>query len=145
MDIRAYEPKDRDGCLAVFDSLEGPYFFTPEGREEFAAFLDRAESPYLVLEHDGCIVGCGGYHAEPGAAIAALHWGMIARGAQRQGLGRYLLLYRMKEIGRVPGVQMVNLGTTAGAAPFFEKFAFRKVKEDDAGLVTMRMKLQVCP
>ena len=145
MDIRAYEPKDRDGCLAVFDSLEGPYFFTPEGREEFAAFLDRAESPYLVLEHDGRIVGCGGYHAEPGAMTAALRWGMIARDAQRQGLGRYLLLYRMKEIGRVPGVQMVNLGATAADVPFYEKFAFRAIQHGESGLVTMRMKLQVCP
>ena len=130
--------------LAVFDSNIGAGFFAPDERAAFAAFLDNPKSVYLVMEHDGRLVGCGGYRAESGNPLAGLAWGMIHRQFHRQGLGRYLLLYRMKEIGRVPGVQMVELRTTPEVAPFFEKYAFRVVGAADGGIVEMRMKLQVC-
>jgi N-acetylglutamate synthase-like GNAT family acetyltransferase len=146
MDVRAYLPEDREACLAVFDSNVAPGFFTPAERAGFARFLDQPVGAYLVLEHEGRIIGCGGYRAEAGHPVAGLSWGMIQRDLHRQGLGRYLLLYRMKEIGRVPGVTTVELRTTPEVAPFFEKYAFRVVgtAADGAGLVEMRMKLQVC-
>ncbi len=138
MEIRPYTLEDREACLSVFDSLG-----EPSRRPEFAAFLEKAPAVYLVLEHDGRLIGCGGFRAEAGHAIAHLEWGMIQRDLQRQGLGRYLLLYRLKEIGRVAGVQHVELTAPPGIAPFFEKYAFR-VAGEDSGLVCMRMKLQVC-
>ena len=138
MEIRPYKIEDREACLSVFDSLG-----EPSRRPEFAAFLEKLPAVYLVLEHDDRLIGCGGFRAEAGQPVAHLDWGMIQRDLQRQGLGRYLLLYRLKEIGRVAGVQHVELIAPAGAAPFFEKYAFR-VAGEDSGLVTMRMKLQVC-
>jgi N-acetylglutamate synthase-like GNAT family acetyltransferase len=144
MDIRIYHAQDREACLAVFDSNVGSGFFAPDERTAFAEFLDNPKGTYLVMEHDSRLVGCGGYSAEAGAPVAGLTWGMIHRELHRQGLGRYLLLYRMKEIGRVPGVQTVQLRTTTEVAPFFEKYAFRVVGTAEGGLVEMRMKLQVC-
>ena len=138
MEIRPYKLEDREACLSVFDSLGEPSRWP-----EFAAFLEKPPAVYLVLEHDGRLIGCGGFHAEAGHAVARLEWGMIQRDLQRQGLGRYLLLYRLKEIGRVAGVQHVELTAPPGIAPFFEKYAFR-VAGEDSGLVCMRMKLQVC-
>ncbi len=121
----------RDG-----DGADHPY-------HENALDLEKAPAVYLVLEHDGRLIGCGGFRAEAGQPVARLEWGMIQRDLQRQGLGRYLLLYRLKEIGRVAGVQHVELTAPPGIAPFFEKYAFR-VAGEDSGLVCMRMKLQVC-
>ena len=138
MEIRPYKIEDREACLSVFDSLG-----QPARRSEFAGFLDNPSAVYLALEHDGRLIGCGGFRAEAGQSVAHLEWGMIQRDLQRQGLGRYLLLYRLKEIGRVAGVQHVELNTPPASAPFFEKYAFR-VAGEDSGLLTMRMKLQVC-
>ena len=139
MEIRPYKIEDREACLSIFDSLGQP----PALRSEFASFLDNPSAVYLALEHDGRLIGCGGVRAEAGQSVAHLEWGMIHRDLQRQGLGRYLLLYRLKEIGRVAGVQHVELKTPPASAPFFEKYAFRLAGED-SGLLTMRMKLQVC-
>jgi N-acetylglutamate synthase-like GNAT family acetyltransferase len=147
MEVRPYLASDRDDCLAVFDSNAARGFFGPAARGAFEVFLENPAGPYLVLEHDGRIVGCGGYRVDPDQPAAVLSWGMIHYDLHRNGLGRYLLLYRLKEIGRAPFVQFVVLETPPQAAPFFEKFAFRPVEsqETDAGLVRMRMKLKVCP
>ena len=146
MDVRAFVPEDREACLGVFGSNVTPGFFAQSERAGFEAFLDQPACRYLVLEHDGRLIGCGGYRAEAGNPVAGLTWGLIHRDLHRQGLGRYLLLYRLKEIGRVPGIQMVELRTTPGVVPFFEKYAFRVVgpAAGDSGLVPMRMKMQVC-
>ncbi len=145
MDIRPYTSADREGCLAIFDSnLEAP-FIAPEHREAYAGFLDRGLGQYFVMEHEGRLVGCGGHDATAGVMIANLHWAMIARGMQRQGLGRYLLLYNVKAIARVPGVKFLVSVNPPTTAPFFEKYGFRAERQMDNGLVAMRMKLEVCP
>ena len=78
-------------------------------------------------------------------------WGMVGREWHRNGLGRLLLLYRVREIGKVGGVQRVSLDTSQHSAPFFEKQGFKVARvEKDAyapGLdrIEMSMKLTVCP
>lgn len=120
MDARPYEPRDRAACLVVLLSLPAP----PE-LPLFEAWLDHAGCPYFVLEHDGAIVGCGGYSLTPDRTLAELQWGMIAPAFQRQGLGRFLLLYRIREIGKIGTVNLVTVHPPAHAAGFYEKQAFR--------------------
>ncbi len=116
MDIRAYVPADREGCLAVFDSN------ALGDRESFTAFLDV--EPMYVAEHDGIIVGCGGFVIQGEAA--ELRWGMVGRQWQRQGVGRFLLFYRLREITKNAAVQTVFLDTPQAAAPFFLSQGFRE-------------------
>ena len=97
MDVRPYLPVDRDLCLAVFDS-NTPDFFESHSRRDFEKFLDCPGGPYFVMEHDGAIIGCGGYSVEDEKAPARLVWGMVRRDWRRQGLGRFLLLFRLREI-----------------------------------------------
>ena len=151
MDIRPYTVADRAACLAVFDS-NTPEFFRPEERPQLEAFLDEPRAAYFVIEHEGSIVGCGGhYRMETGPAQARLVWGMVRRDRQRQGLGRFLLLYRIREITRMGGVQMVGLETSQHAAPFFQRQGFKvaSVEKDGYGSGTdrlaMAMRLVVCP
>ncbi len=149
MDIRPFAPTDRDACLAVFDSnadvLHAPH------RAEFASFLANLEGTYLVMEHDDSVVGCGGYSLEPEHASATIRWPMIRRDSQKLGLGRFLLLYCIREVSKLDSAQLVFLAAPSNTAPFFEKQGFKPaglVRDGFApGIdrVDLRMKLAVCP
>ena len=134
----------------VFDS-NTPQYFDPVERKEFEKFLDQPDGVYFVMEHDGAIVGCGGYAAEAQNGLASLVWGLVRSDSHKLGLGRFLLMYRLREIGKLDGIRMVRLDTSQRAAPFFEKQGFKVVgivKVGYApGLDRMEMvkKLTVCP
>jgi ribosomal protein S18 acetylase RimI-like enzyme len=150
MDVRAYSPADRAACLAVFDS-NTPRFFGPAERPDFETFLNGPDGPYFVLEHDGAVAGCGGYAIAEDPSLASLVWGMVRADLHNLGIGRFLLLFRLREITKAGGAQLVRLGTSQHAAPFFEKQGFKVtgIRKDGyaSGMdrVEMMMKLSVCP
>ena len=137
MEIRPYQPADAAGCRAVLDSHAAP----EAERSAFAAFLEAPAGAYFVMEHDGRVVGCGGFAVDP--PEARLMWGMVHRDLQRHGLGRFLLLYRLKEIGKTPGVVAVRVPAPEASAGFFVKQGF-KASATAPGRVELTMKLQVC-
>jgi N-acetylglutamate synthase-like GNAT family acetyltransferase len=150
MDVRPYSPADHAACLAVFDS-NTPRFFDPAERRKFETFLDAPFCSYFVMEHDGAIVGCGGYAIEQDTAMASLIWGMVRNDLHRRGLGRFLVMFRLKEITKANGAQIVRLSTSQHTAPFFAKQGFKVAGIEKDGYasgmdrVEMRMKLSVCP
>jgi len=140
MEPRVYSRSDRDACLAVFDSNALP------AREEFEQFLDAGDlSNFTVLEHDGSIVGCGGFVLRGNVAI--LLNGIIRKDMQRMGLGRFLLMYRLRQISRAPGqFDGVNVEVLPQWAAFYEKQGFkRRQQQDTSGPAQLFMKLTVCP
>jgi Acetyltransferase (GNAT) domain len=154
MDLRPYLYADRAACLGIFES-NAPEYFDPAERIGFEAFLDNPDCPYFVMEHEvsdkAAIVGCGGYALAQQDGLASMVWGMIRRDSHKLGLGRFLLLYRLREIGKAGGIQMVRLDTSQKAEPFFRKQGFKatRVIKDSYGpgldRVEMIMKLTVCP
>jgi len=150
MDVRPYVAADREACLAVFDS-NVPDFFRAGERVEFEKFLDTPKCAYFVMDLDDGIAGCGGYYVTEEKIVARMVWGMVRRELHRKGLGRFLLLYRLHEVGAAGTVQLVQLDTSQKAAPFFASQGFKltNVIKDGygAGLdrVRMTMKLAVCP
>jgi hypothetical protein len=90
-------------------------------------------------------VACGGYAIrDAGSTDARLTWGMVGRQWQRQGLGRYLLMYRMREMGRTSSnIQTVTLETSPQSAPFFTSQGFRTVDVRNDGGETGRDKVQM--
>lgn len=138
MEIRPYAPADADACLTVYDS----YAPEPGERAAFAAFLAAPAGAYLVMEHEDRILGCGGFTVAP--PEARLTWGMVHREAARQGLGRFLLLYRLKEIGKSAGVLFAGVSVPREFAGFFARQGFKELPAPP-GRVEMQRKLQVCP
>jgi acetyltransferase (GNAT) family protein len=138
MDVRAYSPADRAACLAVFDS-NTPRFFDLAERRDFETFLDAVDCSYFVMEHDGAIAGCGGYAIAVDTSLASLVGGMVRADLHKLGLGRFLLLYRLREITKAGGVQLVRLGTG---------FKATGIRKDGyaSGMdrIEMMMKLTVC-
>jgi N-acetylglutamate synthase-like GNAT family acetyltransferase len=149
MEIRAYRAEDRDGCLAVFDS-NVPDFFAEAERGEFAAFLEKNAWPYVVMEHEGAVVGCGGWVPEGDGRTMSMTWGMVRGGMHGLGLGRLLLLHRLREITKAGGCERVRLATSQRTAGFFAKQGFKVVDAVKDGFapgidrVEMAMKLEVC-
>jgi N-acetylglutamate synthase-like GNAT family acetyltransferase len=90
-----------------------------------------------VLEHEGAIVGCGGYAlSPPSARLVGIS---IRPDARRQGLGRYLLMYCLREIGKAGGIDVVTVEAPPESAGFLESQGFRP-----AGSATYIKKLTVC-
>jgi N-acetylglutamate synthase-like GNAT family acetyltransferase len=139
MDLRPYVPADRETCLQIYDSNSLPV----AGRAEFVSFLEGLPAQFLVMEHDSAVIGCGGYQIDAEAALASLVWGMVRRDSQRMGLGRYLLMYRLREIGKVGGIERVRLETLREYAAFFEGQGFKVVGTGDSR-VEMVKRLTVC-
>ncbi len=102
------------------------------------------------MEHEGAIVGCGGYLVRAEHHLARLVWGMIRADLHGHGLGRFLLLFRLREIGKLEHIQLVGLETSTNVALFFEKQGFRVVAVVQDGSaprmdrVEMVKKLTVC-
>jgi N-acetylglutamate synthase-like GNAT family acetyltransferase len=149
MEVRPYSPADKTACLAVFDS-NTPRFFDPTERAGFETFLTAPFSPYFVMEHEGAIVGCGGYAIENDNLLASLVWGMVRNDLHKRGLGRFLVMFRLREITKANGANLVRLATSQHTASFFEKQGFKVVNIEKDGYapgmdrVEMRMKLSVC-
>lgn len=140
MEIRPFDAasgKDLAGCLAVLDSNAND----AAARQEFEQFLGSLSEAggvrYFVMEHAGEIIGCGGFTVR--GEVAQLERGMIRKDLQRQGLGRFLLLFRLKEIGRQPGILFVEAAVPGQLSRFYERNGLKPV-----GNGAHRMKLQVC-
>lgn len=123
MYVRDFTPRDRDGCLAIFDGNTPP-FFAPDVRAEFAAFLEECNEPYFVVEHADVIEGCGGFFVIPNTPVAVLSWGMVDRSRHRQGIGSLLLFARLQRLCQDPGVTVVKLQTSQYSRGFFERAGF---------------------
>jgi hypothetical protein len=65
---------------------------------------------------------------------------MIRRDFQKLGLGRFLLMYRLRKL---EGVPTVRLTAPPNAVPFFEKQGFRIGGESPKG-IEMVKKMNVC-
>jgi N-acetylglutamate synthase-like GNAT family acetyltransferase len=137
MEIRQYREADREECLRVFDSIAAA-----EDRGQFCAYLGGGPAQFYVAEHNGAIVGCGGFEAN--GREARLVWGMVHGRWQRQGLGRFLLFYRMREITRAGAVDAVFARVPAAVAGFFAGQGFREIGPAEGG-VEMVKRLVVCP
>jgi GNAT superfamily N-acetyltransferase len=152
MEIREYTRKDRLACLRVLDS-NIPGFFKPEARDDFTDYLDELGSPghtFFVLEnHAKHLIACGGVYIFPGAVLASLNWGMVARAYHRTGIGSALLEYRLNWLRETAIVRNVMLNTPQRASGFFEQFGFTFETSienpDGTGLQHLEMRLKLYP
>jgi predicted GNAT family N-acyltransferase len=135
--LRPYSLRDLAACLAIFDG-NAPRFFAPGERADFAGFLEalpHADQPYLVLERDGQVIGCGGLSIEPEKRQASLSWGMVARPHHGTGLGARLTAGRLALARATPGIDAVVIETSQHTQGFYARlgFAVRQVTPDGFG------------
>ena len=124
MRLRDYQPADREACLALFEG-NVPDYFAPTERADFEAFLDAIAFPYLVIEDEDGLVGCGGWarrSSDPG--VVDFCWGMVRRDRHKSGLGRRLLEARLAQARAAGDVRSVMLQTTQHSEGFFARYGF---------------------
>ena len=129
-EMKSYRAGNRADCLAIFDG-NLPKFFAPEERAEFSAFLDLVEvggHPYLVAHQGGALVACGGLWIDAPKRQARLAWGMVAREAHGQGIGRALTRARLQMAVSTPNIDSIGLETSQHTFGFYEKLGFRTTK-----------------
>lgn len=126
MDIRRYLPTDRDACGSIVG----------EG------WTDPPES-YFVAEHDGRVIGCGGYGVDASGGSAWLFGLAVDPAFRRMGVGRFLAMYSLRELSKRHGVRMVSAQSPETARGFLEALGFRSASAGD-GTVEMVKKLEVC-
>ncbi len=132
--IKAYLPEYKDCLLQIFES-NMPLYFAEEELQLFFNFLDRdalQRGPYSVIFNDNTIVGCGGIALnQPSKYTNELHvimtWGMIDNKFHKNGFGKELLLFRIKQAKELYPEVKIALGTTQYTFPFFEKYGFKTV------------------
>ena len=121
--IREYQPADLEACIDIYES-NMPDFVPPEGLERFIEFLQIGTSYYLVVEHDGDIVACGGLELVGDSDAATLVHGMVHGEYHRRGFGTTLLAARLAllETDDRPVEIWAKVGTEA--MPFYGRFGF---------------------
>lgn len=123
--IREFHAADLEACLDIHRSNE-PDYLEPGGIHGFVEFLARGTSYYLVIEHDGKIIACGGLELAGDADHATLLHGMVHRNYHGQGFGTTLLAARLSLLD-YEGDGFVSVWVHAGLAsvPFYGRFGFR--------------------
>ena len=107
MDPRTYQVADLPACQAILPTLEVPTHFH-------------------VFEHNGQILAFGGYEVTS-PATAQIKQYMVHPDWRRQGLGRYLILYLLKQISAQGHIEQVHTQATPDASTFFERQGFHPV------------------
>jgi ribosomal protein S18 acetylase RimI-like enzyme len=141
--VREYEPEDFEACVEVHQSNE-PDYVAPAERSSFKQFLKGGTSYFLVVEHDGDVIGCGGLELVGDPDSATLMHSMIHREYQRRGFGSALLAAQMAllETEEMP----VELWASAPpqTAGFYERLGFQE-QPPEPGADQPQFSLQVAP
>ena len=121
--IREYQPEDLEACIEVYRSNE-PDFLAPEGLENFIEFLKLGTSYYLVIEHDGDVIGCGGLELVGDSDSSTLVYGMVHREYHRRGFGTTLLAARIALLEVEDRPIDLWMRTSTASMPFYGRFGF---------------------
>jgi len=131
MQYRPYQAMDHAACLEILASNLERYFsfHDPELYREFLARLPGFCG--VVEDPEQRAVACGGFCIEGPTAV--LTWGMVHADRHRRGIGRFLLIERLRGIAERPGVERIVMNTAAPVLGFYERMGFAVVKHTPDG------------
>ncbi len=122
--IRSYEPADKESVLELL-RLNTPLYFAAEEEKDLVYFLEHEIEHYFVVEHDGKVLGSGGFNFAGDPSHAVISWDILHPAFHGKGLGSMLLAYRIKQIREIEGVKSISVRTTQLVYKFYEKGGFR--------------------
>lgn len=129
--IRSYKETDKRSVIKLIRG-NTPEFFAPEEEEDLLFYLDNYAQNYFVVEIDNQVVGSGGYNIAEDGITAKISWDIIDSEAQGKGIGRYLTVYRIKDILKNKDIKILSVRTSQLAYKFYEKFGLtlREISAD---------------
>ena len=125
--FRPYQSEDNSRCVEIFMSNTRLYFGVEEA-DEFRQFLQDLPCAYFVVTQNDVIVACGGHGCHGKKQAVVLCWGIVHAELHKQGLGKFLLVERLRQIFTDFGETVVKIDTSQHSQGFFERYGFQ-VKE----------------
>ena len=134
MRIKPYKQKYFDNCVDIIES-NTPKYILPIEHLAFKNYLFKKNKTYFVLFNGFNLVACGGYGINDSQTKADLSWGLVHRKHHSQGIGSYLLRFRIENIKKKYPSVNIHLDTSQHTYKFFERFGFkvRKISKDGYG------------
>tara|TARA_B100000085_G_scaffold83653_1_gene75472 strand:+ start:293 stop:766 length:474 start_codon:yes stop_codon:yes gene_type:complete len=134
MRIKPYKQKYFDNCVDIIES-NTPKYILPIEHLAFKNYLLKKNKTYFVLFNGFNLVACGGYGINDSQTKAGLSWGLVHRKHHSQGIGSYLLRFRIENIKKKYPSVNIHLDTSQHTYKFFERFGFkvRKISKDGYG------------
>ena len=134
MRIKPYKQKYFDNCVDIIES-NTPKYILPIEHLAFKNYLLKKNKTYFVLFNGFNLVACGGYGINDSQTKAGLSWGLVHRKHHSQGIGSYLLRFRIENIKKKYPSVNIHLDTSQHTYKFFESFGFivRNISKDGYG------------
>lgn len=120
-EVRLWKAEDTDTCLEIY-RLNAPGRFPAEVEQEFGETLKRNDDSMLVIEHQGCVVACGGTSLT--GTCATLSYGLIHPEFQGRGIGRLLLLSRLARLHGPPMIVLIY--AVEASIGYYERYGFAR-------------------
>lgn len=125
--IRPYSHQDKPKLIELIKQ-NIPAYFAPSEEIDFEHYLDHEVEDYFVFEEHSQIIGCGGINYFNDQKMARLSWDIIAPNSQGKGIGKALMLYRIKLLNKNPKIKIISVRTSQLAYKFYEKMGFELEK-----------------
>ena len=128
--LRSYLHKDRNYCLAIFDS-NCPMYFAANERPDYAQFLDSKPMGYEVCLHKGSVVGAFGIIGSE-TDYRSINWILISPDSQGLGIGS-ILMARAIELANKVKIKHIKIAASHLSAPFFARYGAVEILETKDG------------
>lgn len=123
MNIRKYTQQDQPAVLELFDA-NCPRYFAPEERNDLENYLESELEDYFVVEMEGELVACGGINLQKEQSKGVLSWDMIHPDYQKRGIGKALVMFRIRHLEEVYQVENIGVRTSQFTDRFYAKCGF---------------------
>ncbi|MEH0158605.1 GNAT family N-acetyltransferase [Limibacter armeniacum] len=125
--IRPYTTKDKQQVIALL-RLNTPQYFDVSEEADLRHYLENELESYFVAEENNQVVGAGGINYFLSERLARISWDFVHPDVQGKGIGKALLLHRIKEINSHPEIETIMVRTSQLAYRFYEKVGFKLEK-----------------
>jgi GNAT superfamily N-acetyltransferase/diadenosine tetraphosphate (Ap4A) HIT family hydrolase len=126
-----YEPRHREGCLALFDQ-NCPDHFAPNERADFAHFLDASPHGYLVTLAGDEVIAAFGVTDGGRTGRRRINWILVSSAAQGHGLGAVMMREAISRT-TAANASVLEIAASHRSAPFFAKFGAYPIRHIDNG------------
>ena len=125
--LRQYRLGDFQDCLELC-RLNAPDRFPSDTLAEFEKYLKERPQHYLVVEHQGRIIACGGYtmhHLD----FMTFVYGLVHPDWQGQGIGRVLFFGRVAQLPLIEKDTLIQICAVQRSLPYYQKLGFTMCAE----------------
>ena len=126
LQFRSYDNSCLEACLKLFDE-NCPQFFAENERKDYLEFLRNQSESYEVGLSYGQVVAGFGMSNDPQVNRGRISWIMVSPLSKGRGVGAEMM-YRVKELAKEKGVEVLDIAASHLSAPFFAKFGAKELK-----------------